>query len=59
MGDAVEGSNPSSDGVVALSNYIMSLIKDVWIRLANDERHRQLEEQDIISYDGRVVKAGA
>ena len=25
MGDAVEGSNPSSDGVVALSNYIVSL----------------------------------
>ena len=25
MGDAVEGSNPSSDGVVALSNYIESL----------------------------------
>ena len=25
MGDAVEGSNPSSDGVVALSHYIVSL----------------------------------
>ena len=25
LGDAVEGSNPSSDGVVALSNYIMCL----------------------------------
>ena len=60
MGDAVEGSNPSPDGVVALSNYIhVSLLKGVWSRLANDDGFRRFEGRDITSYDGRVVKAGA
>ena len=30
LGDAVEGSNPSSDGVVALSNYIGSLLSKMF-----------------------------
>ena len=70
MGGAVKGSNPFSDGVVALSNYIGKCAEHILstqrflnsfgqLQMANDDGFRRFEGRDITSYDGRVVKAGA
>ena len=59
MGDAVEGSNPSSDGVVALSNYIESLESKMFgVVWPTVKGIGELIDEILPSYGGRVVKAG-